>query len=92
MAPGGFDIIIDDSSHIGEFTKTAFWHLVDSHLKPGGIYAIEDWFTGYWDDWSDGKAAVDQAPKPPGLEWRLISRLNSTAKNHMSPYPKWFIV
>jgi hypothetical protein len=49
-APDGFDIIIDDASHIGELTKTTFWHLFDHHLKPGGLYAIEDWGTGYFDD------------------------------------------
>lgn len=56
IAPDGFDIIIDDASHIGELTKIAFWHLFDSHLKPGGLYVIEDWGTGYWDDWPDGKS------------------------------------
>lgn len=56
IAPDGFDIIIDDASHIGEQTKTAFWHLFDKHLKPNGLYAIEDWGTGYWDDWPDGKS------------------------------------
>jgi len=55
VAPEGFDIIIDDASHIGELTKTAFWHLFDNHLKPNGIYVIEDWFTGYWSDRPDGK-------------------------------------
>jgi len=55
-APGGYDIIIDDASHIGKFTKISFWHLFDNHLKPGGIYVIEDWGTGYWDDWPDGKS------------------------------------
>jgi hypothetical protein len=55
MAPDGFDIIIDDASHIGELTKTAFWHLFDNHLKPNGLYIIEDWGTGYWDDWPDGE-------------------------------------
>jgi hypothetical protein len=54
-APGGFDIIIDDASHVGELTKIAFWHLFDKYLKPGGIYVIEDWGTGYWGDWPDGK-------------------------------------
>src|SRR5256886_11511099 len=54
-APGGFDVIIDDASHIGELTKTTFWHLFDHHLKPGGLYAIEDWGTGYCDDFPDGK-------------------------------------
>jgi hypothetical protein len=55
-APEGFDVIIDDASHIGELTKTTFWHLFDHHLKPGGLYAIEDWCTGYWDNFPDGKA------------------------------------
>jgi len=51
----GFDIIIDDASHIGELTKITFWHLFENHLKPGGIYVIEDWRTGYYDKWPDGK-------------------------------------
>lgn len=53
-APGGFDVIIDDCSHIGELTRISFWHLFDNHLKPGGLYVIEDWSTGYWDSWFDG--------------------------------------
>lgn len=55
-APGGFDIIIDDASHMGEYTKKSFWYLFENHLKPGGIYAIEDWPTGYYEDWPDGKS------------------------------------
>ncbi|HVP79932.1 MAG TPA: class I SAM-dependent methyltransferase [Thermodesulfobacteriota bacterium] len=73
IAPGGFDIIIDDASHIGELTKTAFWHLFDNHLKPNGLYAIEDWGTGYLDDWPDGKRLNLETylgPKPrDGLSW-----------------------
>ena len=46
-APDRFDIIIDDASHIAEFTKISFWHLFDNHLKPGGLYVIEDWRVGY---------------------------------------------
>ena len=55
VAPDGFDIIIDDASHIGELTKISFWHLFDRHLKPGGYFVIEDWGTGYWEDWPDGR-------------------------------------
>lgn len=54
-APEGFDIIIDDASHFANLTKIAFWHLFDNHLKPSGLYVIEDWGTGYWSDWPDGK-------------------------------------
>jgi hypothetical protein len=64
-APEGFDIIIDDASHVGELTKTTFWHLFDRHLKPGGLYAIEDWGTGYLDDFPDGKKFD---PKPSSLD------------------------
>src|SRR6476659_1727571 len=55
-APEGFDIIIDDCSHIGELTRISFWYLFDNHLKPGGLYVIEDWSTGYWDSFFDGVA------------------------------------
>ena len=54
-APEGFDVIIDDCSHIGELSRISFWHLFVNHLKPGGIYAIEDWGTGYWPSFPDGK-------------------------------------
>jgi hypothetical protein len=54
-APEGFDVIIDDASHIGDLSRLSFWHLFDNHLKPGGYYVIEDWTTGYWSDWSDGR-------------------------------------
>jgi hypothetical protein len=62
-APDGFDIIIDDASHRAELTKMAFWHLFTRHLKPGGLYVIEDWGTGYWDDWPDGKSFEPQLPE-----------------------------
>ena len=60
-APDGFDIIIDDGSHIADLTRISFWYLFENHLKPGGIYAIEDWGTGYWDDWPDGRTYRPQS-------------------------------
>ncbi|KQX27701.1 hypothetical protein ASD01_21585 [Ensifer sp. Root423] len=51
---GQFDIIIDDAAHFGLYSKLTYEHLFDGHLKPGGTYIIEDWGTGYWDDWPDG--------------------------------------
>jgi hypothetical protein len=46
QAPDGFDVVIDDCSHIGRFARISFWHLFQNHLKPGGLYSIEDWGTG----------------------------------------------
>ena len=54
-APNGFDVVIDDASHIGRYTAASFWHLFDRHVKPGGNYVIEDWGTGYWSSWQDGR-------------------------------------
>lgn len=55
-APLGFDVIVDDAAHIGKKAETSFWHLFFNHLRPGGLYFIEDWGTGYWDDWPDGSS------------------------------------
>lgn len=55
-APEGFDIIIDDASHIGMFARVSFRHLFPNWLKPRGMYFIEDWGTGYWSSWPDGAA------------------------------------
>ena len=73
-APGGFDLIIDDASHLGEATRSAFWHLFEHHLRPGGVYAIEDWGTGYWDDWPDGRGLDLSAQNRGGALRRLASR------------------
>lgn len=59
-APNGFDIIIDDASHLAAPTREAFWYLFDNHLKKGGVYVIEDWGTGYWPIFADGKHYNDR--------------------------------
>jgi SAM-dependent methyltransferase len=67
VAPEGFDIVIDDASHIAAPTRASFWHLFDQHLKPGGLFAIEDWGTGYWERWPDGKALRPEQPHHAGM-------------------------
>lgn len=55
VAPDGFDIVIDDASHMGRPSRVSFANLFARHLKPGGIYVLEDWGTGYWPKWPDGQ-------------------------------------
>jgi SAM-dependent methyltransferase len=55
-APNGFDVIIDDGSHLGVTTARSLQALYVDHLRPGGLYVIEDWGTGYTPSWSDGGA------------------------------------
>ncbi|HZR66242.1 MAG TPA: hypothetical protein VFA85_13920 [Terriglobales bacterium] len=84
IAPEGFDIIIDDASHIGELTKIAFWHLFEHHLKPGGLYAIEDWGTGYRNNFPDGK----QFRTTPPVLHRVRSALRRASGGTMKvPFP-----
>jgi hypothetical protein len=86
-APDGFNIIIDDASHQGELTKIAFWHLFNNHLKPGGLYVIEDWGTGYWDDWPDGKSLdLDKFPRKVRTHNPLWSKISGKILPK-SPWP-----
>ena len=80
VAPEGFDVIIDDASHIADLTRISFWHLFENHLKPGGLFVIEDWGTGYFGDWPDGETF-----DPPhnhgmvGLVKELVDEVGATA-------------
>jgi hypothetical protein len=94
VAPEGFDIIIDDASHIAELTRTSFWHLFDNHLKPGGLYVIEDWGTGYFDDWPDGKSVPLKPAAQSGFQnvmsvmYQKYQRLRVFGvKHHLVPVP-----
>lgn len=80
-APGGFDVIIDDCSHIGVLSRASFWHLFDHHLKSGGLYVIEDWGTGYWESWVDG---VRYKPHSKGYQHGLyrLTRIIARAQQH----------
>jgi len=94
VAPHGFDIIIDDASHLGTLTKISFWHLFDYHLKHGGIYAIEDWGTGYWDDWPDGQSFdleeynnLQQKATPTWIKIAHKFGLKPKTYNPKTPFP-----
>ena len=50
---GGFDIIIDDGSHISEHVIKTFETLFPL-MRPNGIYAVEDLQTAYWPTWGGG--------------------------------------
>jgi SAM-dependent methyltransferase len=94
-APEGFDVIIDDCSHIGVLTRVSFWHLFERHLKPGGFYVIEDWGTGYWADWLDGARYREHR----GADYnhtlyrmiRACARLQKHKLVRALPPARWFI-
>ena len=84
IAPEGFDIIIDDGSHIGALTRTTFWHLFDNHLKSSGLYVIEDWGTGYWEDWPDGQAFASRERTLTNMWSALLGKLSFARKIPLS--------
>ena len=90
-APDGFDLIIDDASHLGQYTAASFAYLWSQHLKPGGTYIIDDWSCAYWPDWPDGhKYTGDLSPlsvppasgaaRPPGLAETVRRRVRAAAR------------
>jgi hypothetical protein len=50
---GGFDIVIDDGSHMNKDVTAAF-EILFPGLRRGGMYAIEDVQTAYWPSWDGG--------------------------------------
>ena len=61
-APNGRDVVIDDASHYGTWSLASYSALFP-HLKPGDLYFVEDWETGYWDDWPDGSRFQQFTPE-----------------------------
>ncbi len=64
--PNGIDLIVDDASHLYEFTRATF-HLCFPLLNPGGLYVIEDW------SWSH--KPPHQAPAHPWFEKPALTNL-----------------
>jgi hypothetical protein len=75
----GFDVIIDDASHIGEYTRRSFDFLFPAALKPGGLYVIEDFHTGYMATWADGYPLVE----PPVDTTRAIPSVFASHQHGM---------
>ncbi|HJT91696.1 MAG TPA: class I SAM-dependent methyltransferase [Mycobacterium sp.] len=60
---GGFDVIIDDASHISSKTIASF-QILYRHLRPGGLYFVEDLQTSY-DPVNYGRSEASQDPDQP---------------------------
>jgi hypothetical protein len=62
LAPDGFQVVIDDASHVGVLSARSLNALFVEHLRPGGLYIIEDWGTGYFPGGSWADAAKPATP------------------------------
>jgi hypothetical protein len=50
---GGFDVVIDDGSHVASHIAASFAVMFPA-LRPGGWYVIEDLATSYWESHEGG--------------------------------------
>lgn len=57
---GGFDIIIDDGSHLNDHVIRTF-EILFPLLREGGIYSVEDTETAYWPNWGGGVGRPDSS-------------------------------
>ena len=82
LAPQGFDVIVDDASHLAQNTADSLRVLFNDHLSPGGKYFIEDWRTGYLPNWPDGcspakplamSSDIFDGPKPAGHACGMVA-------------------
>jgi hypothetical protein len=73
-APNGLDLVVDDASHIGNNSATSYATLFP-YLNPGGLYIIEDWGTGYFDDWPDGNHF--QRFRSEAVDGQIVRRIPS---------------
>ncbi|MCE6995351.1 class I SAM-dependent methyltransferase [Saccharothrix sp. S26] len=73
---GPFDIVIDDGSHVNEHVRTSFGVLFEKHLRPGGIYVIEDMWTSYCPGYGGDDAAEAGPATSVGLIKQLVDALH----------------
>jgi demethylmacrocin O-methyltransferase len=72
---GPFDIVIDDGSHLNHHVLTSFGALFP-HVRPGGLYVIEDTQTAYWPGWGGNATDLNDPGTSMGLVKTLLDGLN----------------
>ncbi|MEU1285115.1 hypothetical protein [Kitasatospora sp. NPDC005856] len=72
---GPFDIVIDDGSHLNAHVRTSFTALFP-HVRPGGLYVVEDLQTAYWPGFGGTAGTVAGPGTSVGLLKRLIDGLH----------------
>jgi predicted O-methyltransferase YrrM len=55
------DLVVDDASHLLDETRTTF-NALFPRLRPGGVYAIEDWAWAHWAGHYQEGAWLERAP------------------------------
>lgn len=86
---GGFDIIIDDGSHLNEHIIFTF-EVLFPKLKDNGIYVIEDVQTSYWTEFGGDPENHDSETNAMGYFKKFIHGLNYAEFISMDYIPTYF--
>jgi demethylmacrocin O-methyltransferase len=86
---GGFDIVIDDGSHINDHVIASFETLFPL-LKDGGLYVVEDAQTSYWPILGGSSTDPDSTRTIIGYFKSLIHGLNHAEIDPASYLPSPF--
>ncbi len=88
-AAGGFDIIIDDGSHVPRHVLATFNHLFPL-LRTGGIYAVEDLQTSYWPCLGGSSTDLNAPETSMGYFKSLLDGLNHVEFHRPGYQPTYF--
>ncbi|MFF4923412.1 hypothetical protein ACFY4B_22760 [Kitasatospora sp. NPDC001261] len=72
---GPFDIVIDDGSHLNAHVRASFTALFP-HVRPGGLYVVEDLQTAYWPGYGGTAGPVAGPGTSVGLLKQLVDGLH----------------
>ncbi|WNW14380.1 hypothetical protein RRX38_24700 (plasmid) [Pseudomonas sp. DTU_2021_1001937_2_SI_NGA_ILE_001] len=90
---GPFDVIIDDGSHRRSDQLASLFNLIE-HVRPGGYYILEDYFTAYWPVYDGSTLARDFLDTP--VRWLkqtidIININNLLSEQVRRQVPNWKI-
>lgn len=82
---GRFDIIVDDGGHVNPQIYNTVYTLWD-HIKPGGLFFIEDMQVGRTGQWARGTAMVEVIKD--WLDQMIIEESHTKYKHKIMPHVK----
>ncbi|MFI9379840.1 class I SAM-dependent methyltransferase [Kutzneria sp. NPDC052558] len=79
---GPFDVIVDDGSHVNQHIHTSLRELFP-HLRPGGVYVVEDLWTSFCPGYGGDDADVNSAATSIGLLKTITDALHHEERAHV---------
>ena len=86
---GGFDVVIDDGSHVSAHVIHSFQTLFPL-LRAGGVYIVEDLQTSYWPDWGGDSTNLTRTDTSMGFFKSLLDGLNHAEIIRPGVSPSYF--